>query len=359
MTDGLFHIDGDDTLTAMHEAPYDAEDILQELIERHPDLLAGGQMTPDDPRRWLLVRREQGVPDSIEGGGRWSVDHLFVDQDAVPTLIEVKRSTDTRIRREVVGQMLDYAANGVRYWPAERLQSDYLESCRRAGVDPEAAISTLTADPAMTVETFFVKVADHLRAGRIRMVFVADVIPTELRAIVEFLGEQLNPADIFAVEVKQYVAEGHGSRVIVPAVVGRTAAAEKKASPARPPVDRADKLARSLPETREVCDRLIDLAATSGWTAREAPAGLIVQAVTGEVMTTLYFADFDSIDIPIGALRSRGWVSAADRLHDRLRRLTAKRLTEIAPNLPTADVLAHWDAFVDVLRQIANLYESD
>jgi hypothetical protein len=31
----------------------------------------------------------------------------------VPTLLEVKRSSDTRIRREVVGQMLDYAANGV------------------------------------------------------------------------------------------------------------------------------------------------------------------------------------------------------------------------------------------------------
>jgi hypothetical protein len=33
------------------------------------------------------------------------------DQNAVPTLVEVKRSSDTRIRREVVGQMLDYAAN--------------------------------------------------------------------------------------------------------------------------------------------------------------------------------------------------------------------------------------------------------
>jgi len=55
-----------------------------------------------------------GVP-SIDGGGdRWSADHLFLDQDAIPTFVEVKRSTDTRIRREVVGQMLDYAANAIR-----------------------------------------------------------------------------------------------------------------------------------------------------------------------------------------------------------------------------------------------------
>jgi len=40
-----------------------------------------------------------------------------LDQDAIPTIVEVKRSTDTRIRREVVGQMLGYAANAVVYCP--------------------------------------------------------------------------------------------------------------------------------------------------------------------------------------------------------------------------------------------------
>ena len=52
-----------------------------------------------------------GIPGDEDGGGRWSLDHLFLDQDANPTLVEVKRSTDTRIRREVVGQVLDYVAN--------------------------------------------------------------------------------------------------------------------------------------------------------------------------------------------------------------------------------------------------------
>src|SRR4051794_31066731 len=93
--DGLFHIDEHGTLVAMTETPYAAEDVLQALLERHPDLLAGGQMTPGGPRRWALIAREQGVPDREEvAGTRWSIDHLFVDQDAVPTLVEVKRSTD-------------------------------------------------------------------------------------------------------------------------------------------------------------------------------------------------------------------------------------------------------------------------
>lgn len=71
------------------------------------------------------------------GGNRWSLDHLFLDQDAVPTLVEVKRSDDTRIRREVVGQMLDYAANGVVYWPAERLRVDFETRCAKEGRTPQ------------------------------------------------------------------------------------------------------------------------------------------------------------------------------------------------------------------------------
>ncbi len=117
---GIFVLHGDD-LVAMHEEPYDSEDLLQGLLAKYPDLLAGGDEAVDSPRRWLLVKREVGVPDTETGGSRWSLDHLFLDQEAVPTLVEVKRSADTRIRREVVGQMLDYAANGVVYWPAERL----------------------------------------------------------------------------------------------------------------------------------------------------------------------------------------------------------------------------------------------
>jgi hypothetical protein len=78
-----------------------------------------------------LIDRESAVPDTEEGPGRWSVDHLFLDQDCVPTLVEVKRSSDTRIRREVVGQLIDYAANAVVYWPVETL-SELLERGPRA-----------------------------------------------------------------------------------------------------------------------------------------------------------------------------------------------------------------------------------
>src|SRR5687767_7172166 len=109
----------------MTEAPYDSEDVLQGLLAKFPDLLAGDQLAGSDPRRWILIDRESAVPDAEEGTGRWSLDHLFLDQDAVPTLVEVKRSSDTRIRREVVGQLIDYAANAVVYWPVESLRAAF------------------------------------------------------------------------------------------------------------------------------------------------------------------------------------------------------------------------------------------
>ncbi len=115
MGGGMYLVQGDGGLVEMNEQPYDSEDLLQSLLAEYPNLLAGNQMSVADPRRWLLISREMPLASEEDGGVRWSVDHLFLDQDAIPTIVEVKRSTDTRIRREVVGQMLDYAANAVVY----------------------------------------------------------------------------------------------------------------------------------------------------------------------------------------------------------------------------------------------------
>ncbi|HSO99229.1 MAG TPA: hypothetical protein VLP43_09785 [Solirubrobacteraceae bacterium] len=43
---------------AMRETPYDAEDVLQQLIERHPEMLAGGD---ESGQSLILIRREAGV----------------------------------------------------------------------------------------------------------------------------------------------------------------------------------------------------------------------------------------------------------------------------------------------------------
>lgn len=136
---GLYLLQNDNNLVEFVEAPYDSEALLQALLEQHPGLLAGELVNSAAPRRWLLMKWEAGIPGSDDAGNRWSVDHLYLDQDGVPTLVEVKRSTDTRIRREVVGQMLDYAANSVVYWSVEVMQQQFLQRC----ASPDAADAKL------------------------------------------------------------------------------------------------------------------------------------------------------------------------------------------------------------------------
>jgi len=85
------------------------------------------------PARRALVSRDISVPDEDAGAKRGPLDHLFLDQDGAPTLVEVKRSSDTRIRREVVGQLIDYAANAVAYSPVERIQASFDAVCMGEG----------------------------------------------------------------------------------------------------------------------------------------------------------------------------------------------------------------------------------
>ena len=220
----------DGSLIEMGPRDYDSEDILQELLAKYPNLLAGEQIDELNPRRWILVSREISIPDDTDAEGRWSLDHLFLDQDGVPTLVEVKRSTDTRIRREVVGQMLDYAANAASYWDVDKIMSHYEANCERSGLDPKQNwIERLQLEE--NYDDYWGKVSQNLETGRLRMLFVADEIPFELKRVVEFLNEQMKPAEVLALEIKQYVSENH--KTLIPRVFGQSSKTQTMKSSGR------------------------------------------------------------------------------------------------------------------------------
>ena len=216
---GIFLISDEGGLVRLEQTPYASELDLQQLLARYPELIPGDQIDSAAPRRWLLIDRETNIPKVEGGGGWWSLDHLFIDQDGVPTLVEVKRASDTRARREVVAQMLDYASNAVVYWPVETIQTSFEARCAREGIDAEACLADYLG-PETDVEGWWQDVKTNLQAGRIRMIFVADAIAPELRRIVEFLNEQMDPAEVLAVEVRHF--SGERVRSLVPRVIGVT-----------------------------------------------------------------------------------------------------------------------------------------
>ena len=129
------------------------------------------------------------------GGGRWAVDHLIVDQDAVPTLVEVKRGENPEIRRSIVGQILEYAAHAAMTWTTEELRRSFEETSRERDRDPEQSIADLLGpNEAASADRFWDEVARNLAANRLRLLFVADEIPEPLKRVAEFLHAQM-PGD--------------------------------------------------------------------------------------------------------------------------------------------------------------------
>jgi hypothetical protein len=51
--------------------------------------------------------------------------------------------------------MLDYAANGVRYWPRSELQASLVKTQEDMRNDPEAQVRRLLGGPLATVDGFF------------------------------------------------------------------------------------------------------------------------------------------------------------------------------------------------------------
>ena len=207
-----------DRLLKMTARPYEAERVLQTLLADHPELLheGGGPL--------LLVRREAPVSDRAQRLDAGWLDHLFLDAEGVPTLVEVKRSSDGRLRREVVGQMLDHAANAVAGWPEDTLREWFAETC--APADPAEALQE--AFPELdNIEAYWSRVRTNLTAGRLRLVFVADAIPEHLRRIVEFLNGQMQQTEVLAIEVRQYADEQGEVQTLVPRVLGQTEAAQQ------------------------------------------------------------------------------------------------------------------------------------
>jgi hypothetical protein len=220
---GVFLVGQDTSLVKLNPATPLQEKELQELIARHPALLGGCTAeNEEDERRLLLVRREMGVPDQENGNNRWSMDHFFIDQSAVPTLVEVKRSKNREIRREIVGQLLDYAANGVLYWPQSEIKEQFQQQW---GLNAECVLEGFLEETEFAEEDFWRAVENNLRRGNIRLVFVADELPPQLRRVIEFLNEQMKDVEVLGVELPQFKTSDDKQRAIAPSVIGRTSAA--------------------------------------------------------------------------------------------------------------------------------------
>ena len=262
-------------LSPLEEEPFSTEDELQALIAEYPELLDGEQIRPGDPRRWILIAREKGIAETSDSGARWAIDHLIIDQDAVPTLAEVKRGSNPEIRRAIVGQLLEYAAHASRTWTADDLRRTFEESVNAQGHDPVEVLGRLLrSDGEPDADGFWENVATNLSARRIRLLFVADEIPDPLERVVEFLNEQMPNIEVLAIEIKQF--RGGQTQTLVPRVLGRTAKASAQGLARRGrSLNRETFLDQFVDhQMRNATGRLLDTALESGATLEWGPSSV-------------------------------------------------------------------------------------
>lgn len=228
----LMQIDGGGQLSPMLAEPYGTEAELQALLARHPDLLSADD---DGGRRWLLIRREMSVPiqgsDLSGGDATGYIDHLFVDQDGVPTIVEVKRAINTEARRQVAGQILDYAANAPLHWSGGLLRQAFEAPLEAKGQEPGDALSSFLGIEDADPDAFWDQVETNLREGRLRLVFVMDIVPPSLQRIVEFLNRQMASVEVMAVEIRRHI--GSSGNVLEVQRKGETASRRRNPASAR------------------------------------------------------------------------------------------------------------------------------
>ena len=343
----------------------DEERELQLILEKNPDLLPGEQINPEEPRRWLQIAREMSVPDPSTGTNRWSIDFFFVDQSAMPTFIECKRFEDTRSRREVIGQVLEYAANGQYYWDKEMIRDLAEKSAKTNGISLEESLYRLQPEEEIAVDGFFEQVENNLREGQIRLVFFLEEAPMELKSVVDFLNKQMERSEVLLVEARQY--KHNDMTIVVPMLFGFTEEARKvkRTITIRSGVRKkwdyssffADARARLPEKSVNAIEKLFDecksLSSDIVWGTGKTAGSFLVRWPHICPRTALTVFSHGRMELYFGALKGS---ELAESFRDRLKDLVVSKLGLNIPDdyqnrYPTYQI-AEWENKVDILVQI-------
>ncbi len=222
------------------------EDALQKLLQEYPEVIPGSQIDPgnDEPPRFMLLRREMPV-------GSWSLDHLFVDQFGVLTLVETKLFQNPESRREVLGQIIEYAANALEAWGSGKVRQYAYEYWIRHGKELNQVLLDAFPENDNDLEQYWRMVEDNLQHGRIRLIIAADVIRAEVRRMIEYLNSEMQNAEVLGLELRVY-ADKDDDLILVPRIVGQTQAiADRRLRTGSPHVWQATELKNAFSELPE------------------------------------------------------------------------------------------------------------
>lgn len=222
MTLVLLNNDGEPVLvTRVPQGEARREHTLRDLIHNNPAMMPVHELDPNIGRVFT-VAKELNIP------GVGFVDVVLADERGRLVVVECKLWRNPQARREVVGQILDYARELSRY-AYEDLQRQITVATKRQGnVLYELAVA---AGSTMPEADFVDRVSRDLAAGRFLLLIVGDGITEGARRIGEYLGSQPGLAfDFGLIEMAEYRytdAAGISREIVQPRILARTAVIER------------------------------------------------------------------------------------------------------------------------------------
>lgn len=190
---------------------------LQELLRTQPGLLPLAEIEPAFAAA-VCIGREVPTKDG-------SVDLLLVSPTGYLSVVETKLWRNPEARREVVGQILDYAKD-LTTWTYEKLDKVARDYARQH-VGRELSLFQLAqsvADGPLNEAVFIDTVSLNLRRTRFLLIVAGDGIRESVEDLAAFLqGTPPLPFTLALVELLVYKAPAPpGALLVVPQVVART-----------------------------------------------------------------------------------------------------------------------------------------
>ncbi len=186
---------------------------LQALVHAHPQVLPISEIDPSFAQP-VPICRELVTPSG-------AIDNFMVTPSGAPVLIECKLWRNPEGRREVIGQILDYA-KAVSLWSSSDLQREVSVALRREG-GGTLLDKVRASAPGLDEVAFNDALTLNLRRGRFLLLIVGDGIREGVETIAEYLQKHAGLHFSFGlIELPIFLAPD-GSRFVAPRVLARTA----------------------------------------------------------------------------------------------------------------------------------------
>lgn len=188
-----------------------AEADIQKLVHDHPSVLPIEEIDPAFRRPISICRELRTLAGPI--------DNFLVTPSGLPVLVECKLWRNPEGRREVVGQILDYAKELSR-WSQPDMQREVNIRLGKRGNSLLEKVREV--DPDVNEIDFNDALTSNLRRGRFLLLIVGDGIREGVEAIAEYLQRHAGLHFSFGlIELPIYVLPD-GSRLVAPRILART-----------------------------------------------------------------------------------------------------------------------------------------